>query len=94
MAAKEELKEIFQYAIYKLDNNLCTPAEIDQFADAAKIVLNPEGEIKDFAKFYGVSEGNVRFVINKKVFDKPRRNVVLYRFRPIMKAAPDKWRKK
>lgn len=94
MEPKDELKEVFQYAIYKLDNNLCTPAEIDTFADAAKTVLNLEGEIKDFSKFYGVPEGSIRAMINMKVFDKPRRNVVLYKFRAIMKAVPEKWRKK
>ena len=92
MEAKEELKEIFRYAIYRLDNNLCTPAELDSFGDAAKTVLDLEGTIEDFSKFYGVSEGNVRATIARKMFDKPKRRVY-YRFSSFQKIAPDRWRK-
>lgn len=93
MDAKDILKEIFRFWEYKLDNNLCTPEEIE----SAKTVLmdNMEiyGSISDFAKFYGVSEGNVRSTINRKLLAKPKR-VLLYPFHMFRKIVPEKWHKK
>lgn len=92
MDSKQELKEIFQYAIYKLDNNLCTPEEIDSCADVAKSTLDLEGTVPDIAKFYGVTEHQVRNTINRKLLSKPKRRVH-YRFQDFMKIAQEKWRK-
>ena len=92
MDSKQQLKEMFQYAIYKLDNNLCTPEEIDSFADAAKAHLNLLATAEELADFYKVSEHQVRSAINRKLLSKPKRRVY-YRFLDFMKVAPDKWRK-
>lgn len=92
MDSKQELKEILQYAIFKLDNNLCTSEEIDSCSDVAKSTLNLEGTAPDIAKFYGVTEHQVRNTINRKMLSKPRRRVY-YRFQDFMKIAPEKWRK-
>ena len=93
MDAKQELKELFQFGIYKLDNNLCTPEEIDSLADVVKQTLDLQASIPDMARFYGVSEQNVRTTINRKMFGKPSRRVY-YRFIEFMKIAPERWRRK
>lgn len=91
MDAKETLKELFKFGIYKLDNNLCTPEEIDSLADMVKSGLDLQATIPDLAKFFGVSEQNVRTTINRKMIEKPRRRVV-YSFPSFIKIAPEKWR--
>lgn len=93
MDAKQYLKEIFQFGIYKLDNNLCTPEEIDSLADAVKDNLDLQATISDLAKFFDVPELNVRVAINQKLLSKPRRRV-LYRFQDFIKVAPEKWHAK
>ena len=92
MDSKQELKEIFEFAIYKLDNNLCTPDEMNSFADAAKEHLNLLATTEEMAKFYGVSDHQVRSAINRKLISKPKRRVY-YRFLDFMKVAPEKWHK-
>ena len=94
MEAKDELKEIFQYAIYRLDNNLCTPEEIDSFADAAKTTLNLRGTMDDFSKFFGKTKDAVSSVIKRRMIEKPMRNVVLYDFNLFRKIVPPSWHKK
>ena len=93
MDAKQYLKEIFQFGIYKLDNNLCTPEEIDSIADAMKSNLDLRGTIADLAKFYGVPELNVRTTISRKMLSKPTRRVY-YKFQDFINIAPEKWHKK
>lgn len=90
--AVRTLKEIFEFGIYKLDNNLCTPEEIDCLADAAKSTLNLQASIPDLARFFGVSEQKVRNTINRKLLDKPKRRVY-YPFQSFLRIAPKKWRK-
>ena len=93
MEAKETLKEIFQFAIYKLDNNLCTPSEIESWVEAAENNLNMEASIPELARFFNVSEQLIRTTINRKLIAKPRRRVV-YPFQSFLKVVPEKWRKK
>lgn len=92
MDAKDELKEIFRFWEYKLDNNLCTPEEIESAKNAFMDNMEMYGTITDFAKFYGVSEGNVRTAINRKLLAKPKR-VLLYPFHKFRKIVPEKWHK-
>ena len=88
---KNNLSEILGYIKYKVDNDLCTPEEIESVARMAKENLELYGTIEDLAKFYGVSEPLVRSTINRKLIDKPKRRVY-YRFLSFMKIAPKKWR--
>jgi len=90
-ALKKNLSEIIGYIKYKVDNDLCTPEEIDSVARMAKENLELYGTIEDLAKFYGVSEPLVRSTINRKLIDKPKRRVY-YRFLSFMKIVPKKWR--
>lgn len=90
MLAKQILSEILRFYLYKLDNDLCTMEEIESATRALEEDMDIHGTIQDFAKFYQVSEGNVRTTINRKMFGKPVRRVY-YKFLDFMKTVPDKW---
>lgn len=92
MDGKQILSEILDFYKYKVDNNLCTSAEIESASKLLQENMEVYGSIKDFAEFYGVSEGNVRSTINRKMIAKPIRKV-LYPFHLFRKIAPEKWRK-
>lgn len=88
---KRNIKEILQFGIYKLDNNLCTPEELRSLERMAENNLELNGTIPDFAKFYGVPESNIRVTINRKLMAKPKR-MVFYPFHKFRKIIPEKWR--
>ena len=93
MDAKKELLEILGYYRYKIDNNLCTPEEIESANKLLQENLDVYGTVEDFAKFYNVSETQVRSAINRKLIDKPKRRVY-YRFLSFLKVAPRTWRER
>ena len=90
-ALKNNLSELIGYIKYKVDNDLCTPEEIESVSKMAMENLELYGTIEDMAKFYGVQESKVRNTINRKMVEKPKRRVY-YRFISFMKIVPDKWR--
>lgn len=90
-ALKNNLSELIGYIKYKVDNDLCTPEEIESVSKMAMENLELYGTIEDMAKFYGVQESKVRNTINRKMVEKPKRRVY-YRFLSFMKIVPDKWR--
>lgn len=92
MDAKQQLKELFRFGIYKLDNNLCTPEEIKSWSDSFESNLEMDASIKELSDFFGVSEQSIRTTINRKLIAKPKRKV-LYPFLSFLKVAPEKWRK-
>lgn len=91
MDAKKILIEILDYYKYKIDNDLCTPEEIESVSKMVQSNLELYGTIEDIAKFYGVPESRIRNTINRKLIDKPKRRVY-YRFLRFMRIAPEKWR--
>ena len=91
-ALKHNLSEIIGYIKYKVDNDLCTPEEIESVSRMAMENLELYGTIEDMARFYGVQESKVRNTINRKMIEKPKRRVY-YRFLSFMKIVPAKWRK-
>lgn len=93
MDAKKELLEILDYYRYKVDKNLCTPEEIESASKLLQENLDIYGTVEDFAKFYDVSETQVRSAINRKLIDKPKRRVY-YRFLSFLKVAPKSWSEK
>lgn len=93
MDSKNILSEILAYYKYKVDNDLCTMAEIDSAQKALMENMQVYGTIDDFANFYGVSPGNVRATISRKLLAKPIRRV-FYPFHKFLKIVPTKWRKK
>lgn len=93
MDAKQILSEMLAYYKYKVDNDLCTMAEIESAQKALTENMQIYGTIDDFANFYGVSPGNVRATISRKLLAKPIRRV-FYPFHKFLKIVPTKWRKK
>lgn len=91
-ALKNNLSELIGYIKYKIDNDLCTPEEIESVSKMVIENLELYGTIEDMAKFYGVQESKVRNTINRKMLEKPKRRVY-YRFLSFMKIVPEKWRK-
>lgn len=93
MDANKLLSEILGFYKYKVDNNLCTMDEMNGAIKALENNMEIHGTISDFAKFYGVSESNVRASIARKLIAKPKR-VLLYPFNKFVRIIPDRWRKK
>jgi len=93
MDANKLLSEILGFYKYKVDNNLCTMDEMNDAIKALENNMEIHGTISDFAKFYGVSESNVRASIARKLIAKPKR-VLLYPFHKFVRIIPDRWRKK
>ena len=91
-AQKNNLSEIIGYIKYKVDNDLCTPEEIESVSRMAMENLELYGTIEDMARFYNVPESKVRNTINRKMIEKPKRRVY-YRFLSFMRIVPNKWRK-
>lgn len=91
-ALKNNLSELIGYIKYKIDNDLCTPEEIESVSKMVMENLELYGTIEDMAKFYGVQESKVRNTINRKMLEKPKRRVY-YRFLSFMKIVPERWRK-
>lgn len=93
MDANKLLSEILGFYKYKVDNNLCTMDEMNDAIKALENNMEIHGTISDFAKFYGVSESNVRASIARKLFAKPKR-ILLYPFHKFIQIIPENWRKK
>lgn len=93
MDAKQILSEMLAYYKYKVDNDLCTMAEMESAQKALTENMEIYGTIDDLAKFYGTSPGNVRATISRKMIAKPIRRV-FYPFHKFIKIVPAKWRKK
>lgn len=93
MDAKQILSEMLAYYKYKVDNDLCTMAEMESAQKALTENMEIYGTIEDLAKFYGTSPGNVRATISRKMIAKPIRRV-FYPFHKFIKIVPAKWRKK
>ena len=90
MDAKSLLSEILAFYKNKVDNNLCTMEEMETACKVLQENMEVYGSISDFAKFYGVSENNVRVAINRRMFAKPVRKL-LYPFHKFCKVVPEKW---
>lgn len=89
---KKSLKELLQFGIYKLDNNLCTPSELRSLERALENTLRLYGTVPELAQFYGVSEDKIRNTINRKLIAKPIRRV-FYPFHLFRKIVPESWKK-
>lgn len=94
MDAKQYLSEILGYYKYKVDNNLCTMAEINDASKALAANLEVYGTIGDIADYFGKSKDAVNGIIKRNVAEKPKRNIVLYRFKAFLKRVPTSWRTK
>lgn len=89
---KEELRAILRYYDKRLDS--CTMQEMKSVARLLVENMEIEGTIDDFAEFYGKSKDAVNGVIKRRMIQKPKRNVVLYKFHVFQKLIPPSWRKR
>lgn len=93
MNSTELLIEILEFYIFKLKAGKCTQQEAESATKTIVSNMEIDGTISDFAKFYGVSESNVRAVIARKLSAKPKR-ILLYPFHKFIEIIPESWRKK
>lgn len=93
MNSTDLLIEILEFYIFKLKAGKCTQQEAESTTETIVSNMEIDGTISDFAKFYGVSESNVRAVIARKLLAKPKR-ILLYPFHKFIKIIPESWRKK
>lgn len=93
MNSTELLIEILEFYIFKLKAGKCTQQEAESATKTIVSNMEIDGSISDFAKFFGVSESNVRAVIARKLFAKPKR-ILLYPFHKFIQIIPESWRKK
>lgn len=92
MDAKKLLLETLDFYKYKVEHNLCTPEEMKSVLRAIEENVEMNASIDEIADFYNNTSQNVRTVISRKMFAKPKRKV-LYPFHLFQKIVPDKWRK-
>lgn len=89
---KEELKTILRYYDKRLDD--CTMEEMKAFYRMMVNNMEIDGTLDDFAEFYGKSKDAVSSVIKRRMFQKPKRNVVLYPFHIFRTLVPRSWHRK
>ena len=90
--AKAVILEFLDFLRFKIENDALTLSEAQSIAKVIEEQMDLTGTISDFSGFYEQSPGNVRAVIARKVFAKPRRQV-LYPFRAFRKVIPRTWKK-
>jgi uncharacterized protein YaaR (DUF327 family) len=94
MDANKMLSEILGYYKQRVDNNLCTMAEMNDAIKALESNMQIHGTIQDFADYYGKSKDAVNSVIKRNLIAKPKKNITLYPFHAFRKVVPSGWRKK
>lgn len=94
MDTKQMLSEVLGYYKYKVDNNLCTMAEMQDALNAMECNMEIYGTVEDFARFFGKSKDAVNGIIKRNIYEKPVRGLVLRSFHKFVKRVPDSWRVK
>lgn len=92
MLTKKYILDIIDFIRYKVDNDLCTPEELESVAKAVEKDIVLYGTAEDIAKFYDKSQSAVRTELSRNVLDKPKRRV-FHRFDRFCKSVADKWNK-
>lgn len=87
---KKELLAVLDYYREQIATGKCTLGAMLTFYRILMENYDVVGTAEDFAKFFGVSEHNVRNVINRRLIAKPVRRV-FYPFHAFLKIIPDKW---
>lgn len=93
MESKDIINSVLDFLKFKVNNDTCTPEELRNISDILTKELDSIGTIEEIAKFFDVSEVNLRAMISRKVSSKPKRRVY-YKFIDILKNVPDSWLKK
>ena len=93
MDSKDIINNVLDFLKFKVNTDSCTPEELRNISDILTRELDSIGTVEEIAKFFDVSEVNLRTMISRKVPGKPKRRVY-YRFIDILKSIPDSWLKK
>lgn len=94
MDVKKRLLDIMEYLTRQVEEDDCTPEEMESIFEAIVNNLRMKATVKDIAKFYGQKEANVRNVISRNYIpekDKPVRRV-MYPLGRIMSFIPSSWK--
>ena len=89
---KKVLSDALGFLKYKVDNDRLTLEEEQAFVRLMEENIPLVGTSDDFARYYNQSPINVRSVINRRMIEKPRRQVVRS-FLSFSRIIPEKWRR-
>lgn len=87
---KRILLEFLDFLRYKVENDRLTMEDMQALTRMIESGLEVRGTAEDFARFYGKSVDSVRHVLHRKVFDKPKREV-MHLFSRFRKNVPSSW---
>ena len=91
---KEILLEYLDFFRAKVESDSLTLGEMQSFASCFMENLDLYATIDELSEHYGKSKDAVNGIIKRKMFQRPRRNVVLYSFSAFRKIIPGSWRKR
>lgn len=90
---KKVLLDILDYLRYQVEEDKCTVGEMKSICHLVMRELDARGTAKDFADFFGQSEGNVKNVISRRNIpsDKKPKRRVMYHFGWFAEQVPNSW---
>lgn len=91
MSSEEYLLEILDFYEFKIKNGSCRMNDVESVTKILEQNMELSGTKDEFARFYGKSKDAVSSVINRRMLEKPRRNIVLYPFHSFIKLIPSSW---
>ena len=93
---KKFVLDIIDYLRGEVEDDKCTPEQLQKIADFGKNELHALGTIDDIAEFYGQSRNNVSNVISRRPIPKNKRpqRRVLYDMGWFASLVPESWHKK
>lgn len=91
---KRILLEFLDFLRLKIENDSLTIDELESIGRAIVEDMEVYATIDELSAHYGKSKDAVNGVIKRRMFEKPRRNVVLYSLSAFRRIIPSSWRKK
>lgn len=93
---KQFVLDILDYLRGEVENDKCTPSQLQNIADFGKRELHVLGTLDDLAEFYGQSRSNVSNVISRRPIPKNKRpqRRILYDVGWFASIVPDSWKRK
>lgn len=91
---KKFVLDIIDFIRGEVEDDRCTPEQLQRIADFGKNELGAKGTLDDIAEFYGQSRNNVSNVISRRPIpkDKKPQRRVLYDFGWFASIVPESWR--
>lgn len=93
---KNFVLDVLDFIRGEVENDRCTPEQLQKFADFGKREMGVKGTLDDIAEFYGQSRSNVSNVISRRPIpkDKKPQRRILYDFGWFASIVPESWRRK